>query len=131
MQDPLGLKRVDPTPRALPLMLGAYVQVEIETRGLDDVFELPRRCLRESDRVWIAGEDDKLTVRQVTVAWKDAQRVIVSGGVQPGDRILSGRLAAPLEGMEVRVSLEETKEPPLKGPQKAAGGSPGAEEEAL
>lgn len=127
----------------LPLFIGAYVRVEIEGRPLKGVFEVPRVALREGTRVWLLTAQDTLAIRDVTIAWRTRDVVYVTGGVAPGDRLITNRVATPVEGMSLRLvgaptTAPDTSEPavatspdPVKptpgtGPATAPAGTPAA-----
>lgn len=95
----------------LPLLLGAYVNVLIEGRPEDEVYSVPAKALREDRRVWIIDEDQRLRFREVQRVWRTANDALVRG-LDPGDRVVVTRIAAPVEGMLLR--LAETGKAPVK-----------------
>lgn len=109
--DPLGrMARVlvqidDPlsTADGLPMLLGAYVHVAIAAHPLDGVVELPRQALRTGDRVFVMGDDARLEIRDVSVAWREPEFVLVAAGLSAGDRVVTSRVPAPVDGMQLRV----------------------------
>ncbi|NQT19795.1 MAG: efflux RND transporter periplasmic adaptor subunit [Planctomycetes bacterium] len=103
IEDPLGAGKA-------PLLLGAYVRVEIEGGRLDGVYELPRRTIREGGRVWVVNADDQLEVRQVKIAHGRTDTVIVSEGIAEGDNIITSPIATPMPGMRLRVEQIEDDE---------------------
>lgn len=86
-----------------PLLLGAYVNVDIQGPQLNDVFIVPRKALREDNRVWIAATDRKLAIKRVDVVWRRKDDVLARG-FDPGDQIITSRISAAVEGMELRVA---------------------------
>ena len=52
----------------LPLLIDSFVDVEIEGRTLQGVFDVPRAALLDGDRVYLADAADRLVVRAVQVA---------------------------------------------------------------
>jgi RND family efflux transporter MFP subunit len=109
VKDPLGLNDSDQSIR--PLLIGEYVRVEIEGSPLSQVFRIPRVALRENDTVWVVGEDSTLDIRPVTTIWRDTQTVFLDQGLDPGDRVIVSDLAAPVEGMKIRMEGAERAEP--------------------
>lgn len=99
--DPLRLAP-DAEP-GLPLLLNAFVHVEIEGRTLEGAVEVPRVAVREGDQVWVMGADDRLEVRSLDIVWRDEGALLVRGGVAPGDRLVTSTLATPVPGMKVRL----------------------------
>jgi len=79
-----------------------YVRVEIEGGMLDEVFSLPRTGLRDGRDVWILGSDSTLQIREVEVVWRGRDSVLVRGGLQDGDYVITSGLAAPVAGMPLQ-----------------------------
>lgn len=101
-----GVERVDRP----PLLLGEFVRARIAGPQAGRVVALPRRALREGDRVWVMDEAGRLDVRDVAIAWGDDDDVVLASGVEPGERIVTSSLAAPVPGMPL-VDLAETETP--------------------
>ncbi len=87
-----------------PMLLGAFVQVRIDARPLEGVFELPRAALREGDRLFLLGKDERLDVRPVRVVWRDEHFVYVDEGLEEGERVITSPLSSPVSGMKLRVA---------------------------
>jgi RND family efflux transporter MFP subunit len=85
----------------IPLLLGAYVTVEIEGPWLENVFVIPRKAFRDRDRVWLMTDEKTLAIRSVTVVWRRKADVMVSG-LSPGDQVITSRISTPVPGMELR-----------------------------
>lgn len=100
VDDPLGIASGDAG--AVPLLLDAYVKAEIEGPEIAGAFPLPRRVLREDDRVWTVNAEDRLAFRTVEPVWESADEVLVRG-LEPGDRVVLSRIGAPVAGMELRI----------------------------
>ncbi len=103
--DPLDLQREPPG--MAPLLLGAYVTVEIEGRRLDDVMVIDRDLVREGgggDVVWVMGADDRLDIRPVEIAHRGRDIAYVTAGLDDGDRLVRTNLTTPVEGMLLRES---------------------------
>ncbi|MCP4752662.1 MAG: HlyD family efflux transporter periplasmic adaptor subunit, partial [Proteobacteria bacterium] len=69
VNDPLGLQETDGDNR-IPLLLGAYVRVEIQGPKVSRVFEIPRKALRDYNRIWLYTPDGKLEIRSVDIVWR-------------------------------------------------------------
>jgi RND family efflux transporter MFP subunit len=119
--DPLGLK-ASKQDRA-PLLIGEYVRVRIQGHKLDGVFQIPRPALRDNSTIWIVKENQSLEIRKVHPVWRDADVVLLQDGLKPGEQLIVSDLAAPVEGMAVRVitakseikNHEAVKEKSVKG----------------
>lgn len=101
VDDPLGGRC--PGTTALPLLSGAYLRVELDGRQVDDVVALPRAALHEGDRAWIMTSDDRLEIRPVTIVWRRRDDVLVTQGLDDGDRVVTSRLGTPVPGMRLRI----------------------------
>lgn len=103
VDDPLGLKPDSPN-HGVPLLVGAYVHAEIEGLELPDVVAVPRIALHEGNRVWIANAEDRLEIREIEIAWRRENDVLVESGIQTGERIVTTRIATPIPGMALLVA---------------------------
>lgn len=113
IDDPLGLEeRPESGAEALPLLLGAYVHVYVEGDRVDDVIEIPRVAMREGDRVYVVNDESRLEFRDVEIAWRTEDTVLVRSGLRHGERFVTSRVPTPVEGMELRTEED--------GPEAAA-----------
>ena len=109
VKDPLGLLNTGKTIR--PLLIGEYVRVEVEGSLLSQVFSIPRAALRDNNTIWIVRDDSTLDIRPVRTIWRDAQKVFLDQGLNPGDKLVVSDLAAPVVGMKVQVEGAKAAEP--------------------
>ncbi len=105
--DPLGLNAS--TQDRTPLLIGEYVRAEIQGRKLDGVFEIPRTALRDHSSVWLVGENQTLEIRKVRPIWRDAEMVLLKDALKPGEHLIVSDLAAPVEGMMLRVDASKSE----------------------
>lgn len=87
----------------LPLQVGTFVNARIEGLSSSGLIALPRVALRQSDKVYIADEDDRLEIRQVEVIRSTPEKVYVRNSLQPGDRVVITAIQAPVPGLALRV----------------------------
>jgi RND family efflux transporter MFP subunit len=99
VEDPLRLADGATDDGTGPLLVGEFVRVEIEGPPRDGLVVIPRRALREGGRVWVMNAEDALEIRTVTVAWGTDAEVMVSAGLDDGDRVVTTPLGAPVPGM--------------------------------
>lgn len=85
-----------------PLALGLFVEAEIEGRLAPDVVVLPRSALREDSRVLVADKHDRLFFRPVNVLATRGSQVLISAGLENGERVCVSTLDLAVDGMEVR-----------------------------
>ncbi|MCB9786854.1 MAG: efflux RND transporter periplasmic adaptor subunit [Deltaproteobacteria bacterium] len=122
--DPLGLE-LPVEQRGLPLLVGAWVRGEIAGRTLEGAIAVPRQALRDGDKVWVVDGEGALRIRPVDVAWREAERVLVTAGIEPGERVVTSPLAAPVAGMALRVRGDEAAAAlPVGGPVEPAAVAP-------
>jgi hypothetical protein len=128
IRDPYG-DTLEPRPEGvsgLPLLLGAYVNVELEGGVLRNVIELPREALRDGNSVWVFGKDATLQVRKVDIARRGRSNVLVRSGIEAGERVITSNLASPVAGMELRVAEADEPAQPQQPPKQAAQQAPKA-----
>ena len=119
VEDPLALAEAN---RGQPaLLIGSYVRVEIEGTTIASAAPVSRSLLRDGDRVWIMTPADKLEIRPVTVAFRSRDHVLVTDGLRAGDRLVTTDLAAPVDGMPLRLRTDES---PAAEKPPGAGASP-------
>jgi len=109
--DPLGMKQEDP--EFVPLLLGSYVQVEIEAGVLDDVLAIPRNALRRDDRIWVVDKNHELQIREAEVLWTQQETVLVSNALEAGETLVVSDLRSALPGMKVEPQVTGEKEKTL------------------
>jgi len=88
--------------RAVPLLLQSYVQVRLEGPVASGVRELPRSVVREGDRVWVAGQDNRLKFRDIEVVGGDASMVLARLELAPGEAVISSPIPSVAPGMLIR-----------------------------
>ena len=113
IDDPLGLKEGTEA-QALPLLLGAYVQVVLTGRVVENVIEVPRAALREGDRAFVMNDRGRLEVRALTVAFRNGQAVFVREGLARGEHLVTSSVPSPVPGMELRTQSEEPSPEPRR-----------------
>jgi RND family efflux transporter MFP subunit len=107
VQDPLDLNKADDQPPAM--LIGEYVRVDIQGHSIPDAFRIPRSALRDNSKLWLAGSDGKLEIRAVRTIWRDTDTVLVKDGLKPGARLIITDLAAPVQGMAIKVENGRNK----------------------
>ncbi len=119
VSDPLDLASDAGASR--PLLLGAYVEVEIEGHALENVIRVPRTSLRDGDSVWVMTDENVLDVRKVQVLFSDKDSVYVDDGLAAGDQLVTSDLAGAVGRMALR-----TADSPGVGDGKLAADGPSA-----
>jgi RND family efflux transporter MFP subunit len=109
-----------------PLAVGMFVEAEIVGREVPGAFVLPRAALRGADGALVVDGEDRLRERKLTVLRSSGEEVVVTGGLEPGDRVCVSPLEAAVDGMRVQavadpgsaqpsVAEEPRAEPPAPG----------------
>ncbi len=114
--DPLG------DDDALPLLLGSFVNVDVEAVPLEQAIRVPRSALRNGREVYVMNDEDQLEIRQVEIAWAEPDAVLVTGGLRPKDRLVVSRIPTPIPNMPLRTMQPEAPTNPEAptGPAAAA-----------
>jgi len=90
--------------RAPPLLLGAFVNVEITGASLDSYAAVPAIAVRPGNEIWVV-RDGKLRVLPVRVIQRtDDLAYIATPSLGEGGRLIVGSVRAPIDGMAVRVA---------------------------
>lgn len=93
-----------------PLVMGLFVDARIQGREIETAYALPRSALRGSSEVYVIREDNTLDIREVAVADTSSERVVVTAGVDAGERVVISPLRAAATGMSV-TPLDENGDP--------------------
>ncbi len=93
----------DTDTQGLPLVEGMFCAVDIPGKTLKNVYRLPNWAVSYQNTVYKI-RDSRLKTAPVKVARIEGDTAIVSGGLQPGDLVISTRLADPLENILLKVT---------------------------
>ncbi len=103
VDDPLGSTRPGRRP---PLTRNMYVAVELRGAALENAIAIPRTAVHGANgrsRVYVAGPDDRLEVRPVTIQFLQAGIAILETGIEAGDRIIVSDLIPAVPGMKLDI----------------------------
>ena len=113
IDNPLG------EPGDLPLLLGSFVDVAVAAQPIDDAIRLPRVALRNGRNVYVMNDQDLLEIRDVQIAWTGPDAVLITGGLEPDERVVISRIATPVPNMLLRTA-EQTPEAESGDPSEPA-----------
>lgn len=99
VSDPLA-RQNDSLP---PLIVGAFVEAEMEAEPLRDVVRLSRDYLRKNGTVWVMDEAKKLRIREVNIAFEDTRYAYIRDGLQAGEQVVTTNLATVVDGSPLRT----------------------------
>jgi RND family efflux transporter MFP subunit len=100
---------LNPMEGKAPLLLGSYVRVDVPLLASPDTLSIPRGALREGDIVWLAKDGKELSFQAVTVGLRRDHDVLISAGLEPGQRVITSPIAVPVPGTALRVIESETQ----------------------
>ncbi|NGP76120.1 efflux RND transporter periplasmic adaptor subunit [Balneolaceae bacterium YR4-1] len=84
------------------LIIGSFVETNIEGNELTDVIRLNRDYVRSNDTVWIM-EDGKLRIRDIDVVMRDANYAYISEGLNDTDKVVTTNLSTVSDGAPLRL----------------------------
>ena len=91
-----------------PLLVGAFVEVEIEGMALDSYFKMPRAALRPGNLVWLVDGDGVVSIVPVRVLQRADDEVFVTGDLGHGKAAITGGILFATEGMRVQTEIDST-----------------------
>ena len=118
IENPLG------QPGDLPLLLGSFVDVAIGAQPIDDAIRLPRVALRNGRNVYVMNDRNLLEIREVDIVWTEPDAVLVTGGVEPNERVVTSRIATPIPNMLLRTAAPTPEAAPSDPSEPAAQAAP-------
>ena len=92
-----------PGPKSLPVLLGTYVKVEITGKVVSDVYRIPRKAMREQNKIYVGDAKGLLRVRIPEIIYESEDSIVIKSGLQPDDKVVLSNIASPLEGMKLAV----------------------------
>lgn len=112
---------LDPMGGKSPLLLGAYVRVDVPLLASPDALSIPRSALREGDIVWLAKDGEELVFQPVQVALRRNDDVVIRAGLEPGQEVITSAIAVPVPGAALRV-IEKDEQPATASKDLSNGG---------
>lgn len=91
------------------LLPGMFVEVHLQGEEIPDVFIVPRGALRDNDTLWTVDEDNRLHIREVEILRRERDEILVSSGLESGEKIVLTNLSGAAEGMLLRPQLREAR----------------------
>jgi multidrug efflux system membrane fusion protein len=110
----------------LALWPGQYVDVEIAADTLNDVTVVPSVAVQTGQKgayVYVVKADQTVALRQVKVALGDGDRMALSEGVRPGERVVTDGQLRLKDGAKVRERDPEKSAPATPQPTPVAEGA--------
>ncbi|MDH3902170.1 MAG: HlyD family efflux transporter periplasmic adaptor subunit, partial [Xanthomonadales bacterium] len=106
VEDPYGLGADD----GMPMAVGMFVHADIAGVNSQSAMVLPRLALRNANKVYVINDENRLEIRTVEILSTSSDTVLVSTGVEVGDKVVTSTIPAAVDGMEVRAISREQKQ---------------------
>ncbi|HUF86692.1 MAG TPA: HlyD family efflux transporter periplasmic adaptor subunit [Thermohalobaculum sp.] len=107
-------------PERPPLVKGMYAEVRLCGPARPPAVVVPHAALHEG-RVYLAGTDDRLKVRVVTVASRQGGVAVLADGVAPGERVVLTDIVPAVEGMRLAPRADAAAAEALAREARAEG----------
>lgn len=91
---------------APPLLVGQFVEVQIDGAAPERYFAIPRAGLRTGNEVWALSGGNLVTIIPVRVLQRADEVVYVTGGLEAGQEVVVTGIQIATEGMAVRTGVE-------------------------
>jgi len=106
-----GIAEIHSAQVSKPLLMGMFVQAQIEGLVVDSVVSLPRVAVRDDQHVLIVDAEDRLRIRAVEVLRSERDQVLIASGLKAGERVCISPLDVVVDGMRVKPVLLENMGP--------------------
>ena len=104
--DPLGYEKKNQD--APSLMIGSFVEANIQAREIPDVIRLERAYVRDGETVWVMS-DGKLGIRDVEIIFRDDQYAYIQKGLSEGEKVVTTNLSTVVSGAPLRLERDTTR----------------------
>ena len=85
---------------------GQYLDAMIDGILIDKAFTLPNEAIRESSTIYTITNQNQLVEKNITVISSNSNQVIVSTGLEDGDRVVVSPVPFYINGMSVKPILK-------------------------
>lgn len=98
-------------PHTTPLLMGLFVEAEIEGQQLDNVLVLPRSALFKRDKVYSLDENNKVVLQTVEVLQTSEEHAWIRADIEADRPLVTSKLSLLTPGIEVEPIERSTKSP--------------------
>lgn len=92
-----------------PLKVGQFVTAQVKGNVIEEAIVLPREIVRGNDEIIVIKDDNTVEKRKLDIIWRDDRNVVVSKGLQTGERVSRTLLSFATDGMKVKLQGEAGK----------------------
>ncbi len=107
VDDPLATS--DELQGAPKLMIGTFVEVNIQADSIPNVVRMDRDLVRSNQTAWVM-KDNLLEIRELDIILTDNQHAYIKSGLEDGDKVVTTNLSTVTNGVELRTRSEETSD---------------------
>ena len=87
----------------MPLVMGLYVDVEIQGKLIVDAIQIPEDSLRVGNEIFVLDGEGLLDIRKAEVAHRNRNIVLLKSGVEPGELVIISAIRNPIRGMRLKA----------------------------
>ena len=91
---------------APPLLVGKFVEVQIDGLELDEYYQVARAALQSGNEVWTVNEAGTVSIVPVQVLQRAGDEVFVTGALEDGQAVITGGIQFATEGMRVQMEAD-------------------------
>ena len=91
-----------------PLLVGEFVEVEIEGLELASYYKVPRAALQSGNEVWTVNDGGVVSIVPVQVLQRTNDEVYVTGTLESGQAVITGGIQFATQGMRVLTGVDPT-----------------------
>ncbi|HBX64910.1 MAG: efflux transporter periplasmic adaptor subunit [Balneola sp.] len=84
------------------LIIGSFVETNIQTKPLENVVRLNRDYLRSDETAWVK-QGDSLSIRNLEIEFQDAVYAYITAGLEGGEEVITTNLSSVTEGAALRL----------------------------
>ncbi|ORM52855.1 multidrug transporter subunit MdtA, partial [Pantoea conspicua] len=91
-----------------------FVNVRLKVNTLQDAIVIPAAALQmgnEGHFVWVVNSDNKVSKKSVIAGLQDSQKVVISAGLEAGERVVTDGLDRLTEGATVEIVAPQSTAP--------------------
>lgn len=104
VEDPLATtKELQGMPK---LMIGTFVEVNIQADPIKNVVRLSRDYIRSNETVWVM-KDEKLEIRKVDIVLTDDAYAYIGKGLEDGEKVVVTDLSTVSNGIGLRTATDK------------------------
>ncbi len=85
-----------------PLLMGTFVEAQIQGKTIDQVYPLPRHALRSGNRVAVVDANQRLALKSVEYQFEDQSYYYIDQGLEGVVEIVTSGMGVMVEGMKLK-----------------------------